>query len=302
MAVRQRTKPPKSPRRARLLLMFGLKHSALLAFALAGLLGSGGTAHASPKHPIPTTLCEVLSHSASWDNRFISVPASYFDGGWPGGPVIADGHCEDGALGVAFANHTDAEKYLDSSIPSDSLGTFDHSVQATWTGRFHANYGKFHETFLDVQGITNLSVEPIDFSKSDASPIRTSIEEVVTHPLLYNHQTIAFHSRFESDGTHGSMVFECGSGNTGSGIPIRSTTGANGEEALENALRQGGPGTLDKTIEADWVGRVSWFPSAPPFHSVYRIQITAIRNLTVSRHANYLPPCGPETKSRSHKD
>ena len=56
------------------------------------------------------------------------------------------------------------------------------------------------------------------------------------------------------------MVFECGSGNIGRGIPIRSTTGANGEEALEHALRQGGPGTLDKTIGADWIGRLSWFP------------------------------------------
>jgi hypothetical protein len=277
--------------------MFVLKQPVCIAIALISLWCSTRTSQASPKHPIPTTLCEVLSHSAGWDNKLISVSASYFDGGWPGGPVIADDRCEAGVVDVTFANHGGAERYLESSIPSDSLGTFDHSVQATWTGRFHADYGKFHETFLDVQGIANLSVTPVDFSKSDASPIPTSIEEIVTHPRVFNHQTIAFHSQFESDGMHGSMVFECGSGNIGRGIPIRSTTGANGEEALEHALRQGGPGTLDKTIGADWIGRLSWFPS--PVHPVYRIQITAIRNLTVSMHANYVPVCGPESESRT---
>lgn len=213
--------------------------------------------------------------------------------------MIADDRCEAGVVDVTFANHGGAERYLESSIPTDSLGTFDLCVQAIWTGRFHADYGKFNETFLDVQGIANLSVTPVDFLKSDASPIPTSIEEIVTHPRVFNHQTITFHSQFESDGMHGSMVFECGSGNIGHGIRIKSTAGANGEEALEHALSQGGPGTLDKTIEADWTGRVSWFPNPPPFHSVYWIQITSIRNLTVSMHANYIQPCGSESESRS---
>lgn len=279
--------------------MFVLKQPVCIAIALISLGCSVRASQASPKHPIPTTLCDVLSHSTGWDNKLISVPASYFDGGWPGGAVLADDRCEAGVVDVTFANRGGAERYLDSSIPSDSLGTFDHSVQATWTGRFHADYGKFHETFLDVQGIANLSVTPVDFSKTDASPIPTSIEGIVTHPRVFNHQTVAFHSQFESDGMHGSIVFECGSGNIGLGIPIRSTAGANGEEALEHALHQGGPGTLDKTIEADWIGRVSWFPNPPPFRSVYRIQITAIRNLTVSMHANYIQPCKSESGSRS---
>jgi hypothetical protein len=278
-------------------VMFVLKKPVSLAIALIGLWGSIRTAQASTRHVFPTTLCEVLSHSAGWDNKLISVSASYFDGGWPGGPVIADDRCEAGVVEVIFAKQIDAERYLDSSIPRDSLGTFDHSVQATWTGRFHANYGKFHETFLDVREITNLSVASINFSKSDASPIPTSIEEVVTHPRVFNHQTIAFHSRFEK-GMHGSMVFECGSENEVRGISIRSTAGANGGEALEDALRQGGPGTLDKTIEADWIGRLGWFPNPPPFHPVYRIQITAIRNLTVSRHAKHIPLCGSESDTR----
>jgi hypothetical protein len=253
---------------------------------------------ATGTQPIPTNLCEVMSHSAKWDNKLISVPASYFDGGWPGGPVIVDDRCEAGVVDVAFAEHTDAERQLDSSIPNDSLGTFDHSVQATWIGQFYANHGKFHETFLDVQRIANLSVTPVDFSKSDASPISTSIEEVVTHPRVYNHKTIAFHSRFESDGMHGSMVFECGTGNIGRGIPIESTAGASGEEALNQALRQGGPGTLDKTIKADWIGRVSWFPRQAPLRPVYKIQITAIRNFTVSIHANNILSCGSKSESR----
>jgi hypothetical protein len=277
--------------------MFVLKKSVSIAVAFTALWCSLGASQASPKHPIPTTLCDVLSHSTRWDSKLISVPASYFDGGWPGGPVLADDRCEAGVVEVTFADHRVAER-LDSSMPSDSLGTFDHSVQATWIGQFHANHGKFHATFLEVQRTTNLSVTAVDFSKSDASPISTGIEEVVTHPRVYNHKTIAFHSRFESDGMHGSMVFECGTGNIGRGIPIKSTAGASGEKALDDALRQGGPGTLDKTIEAEWIGRLSWSPNPPPFHSVYRIQITAIRNLTVSMHANYIQQCGSESESR----
>lgn len=266
-------------------------------FAIALTTLSAGI-KANGVQAIQTNLCEVMSHPSEWNNKLISVSAWYFDGGWPGGPVIADDRCEAGVLDVAFAEHADAEKRLNSAIPDDSLGTFDHSVQATWIGRFRASHGKFHETFLDIQRITNLTVTPVDFSKSDASPISTTIEDVVTHPRVYNHKTIAFHSRFESDGMHGSMVFECGVGNIGRGIPIRSIDGASGEEALEHALRNGGPGTLDKTIEADWVGRVSSFPRAAPFRPVYKMQITAIRNLTVSMHASEISSCGSESESR----
>lgn len=278
--------------------MFVPKLPAFFAVTFIGLSSSMSCAQVIPERPIPTTLCDVLSHSAGWENKLISVSAAYFDGGWPGGPVIADDRCETGVVDVTFAKHSDVERYLNSSIPSGSLGTFDHSVQAIWTGQFHTNYGKFHETFLDVQRMTNLSVKPVDFSMSGGAPISTSIEEVVTHPRIFNHKTIAFHSRFESDGMHGSMVFECGSGDVGRGIPIRSTAGARGEEALEHALHQGGPGTLDKTIEADWTGRVSWFPTPPPYHPVYKIQITAIRNLTVTIHANAVPQCGAQRNAR----
>lgn len=282
--------------------MFVLKQQVCLAISMISLCCSFGASQASPKRPISTTLCDVLSNSTGWDNKLISVPASYFDGGWPGGPVLADDRCEAGVVDVTFAKRTGAERYLDSSVPNDSLGTFDHSVQATWIGQFHANYGKFHATFLEIQRIKNLSVTLVDFSRSDASPISTSIEEVVNHPRVYNHKTIAFHSRFESDGRHGSMVFECGTGDIGRGIPIKSTAGASGEEALDDALRQGGPGTLDKTIEADWIGRLSWFPRSAPFQPVYKIQITAIRNLTASMHANEISSCGSESESRPSQD
>jgi len=134
-------------------------------------------------------------------------------------------------------------------------------------------------------------VKPVDFSKSDSSPIATSIEEVVTHPQVFEHKTIAFHSRIESDGMHGSWVSECGHENTEVGISIVSFAGASGEQSLEHAFNQGGPGTLDKTIWADWTGRLSWFPSAPPFHPVYEIQIISIKNLTVSMHERAVLDC-----------
>lgn len=274
--------------------MFRRLKTVFFAIASIALSASVTTTGAQP---IPAKLCDVMSHSSEWNNKLISVSAAYFDGGWPAGPVIADDRCKAGVVDVAFA-HAEAEKRLNSAIPDDSLGTFDHSVQAIWIGKFRANHGKFHETFLDIQDITNLTVTPVDFSKSDASPISTTIEEVVTHPRVYNHKAIAFHSRFESDGMHGSMVFECSTGNIGRGIPIRSTAGATGEEALDDALRQGGPGTVDKTIEADWIGRVSWFPRAAPFRPVYKIQITAIRNLTISMHANQTSSCGSESEPR----
>lgn len=173
---RQHARNHDSRCRVKLLLMSGLKQIVFCAIVLLVLSVSIKTTEASPRHPIPTSVCEVLSHSAEWDNKLISVSASYFDGGWPGGPVIADDRCEAGVVDVAFAG-TNAEKRLNSAIPDDTLGTFDHSVQATWIGNFRANHGKFHETFLDVQRITNLTVTPVDFLKSDASPISATIED-----------------------------------------------------------------------------------------------------------------------------
>ena len=127
--------------RARLLFMSVLKQPACIAIALISLWFSTEPSQASRRAPIPTTLCEVLSQPTGWDNKLISVSASYFNGGGPGGPVIADDRCEAGVVDVTFANHGGAERYLESSIPTDSLGTFDLCVQAIWTGRFHADYG-----------------------------------------------------------------------------------------------------------------------------------------------------------------
>jgi len=192
--------------------LFGQKRPVFIALALMSTAVSIRTIHAYPRRSIPTTLCEVLSHPAKWDNKVVSISASYLDGVVWQGPVLADDRCENGVMDVAFTRHTTAEKDLDSSIPRDSLGTFDHSVQAIWTVRFHSNHGKFHETFLDVQTITNLSVSPMDLFSSDASPISTSVDEIVSHPRVFNHKKVAFHSEFMSDGMHGSMVFECGLG------------------------------------------------------------------------------------------
>jgi hypothetical protein len=276
--------------------MFSLRKPMLVVVALVSTTPIVSTSQASSKHPVPTTLCEVLSHPDRWNNELVSVSASYFDAG-SHGAVLADDRCEVGVVDVTFVWNSKAKRELDSSIPGDSLGTFDHSVQGTWTGRFHTNYGKFHETFLDVQTITNLSVTPVDFSTSDSSPIVTSIEEVVTHPRMFDHKTISFHSRIESDGMHGSWVSECGHANTEVGISIMSSAGAIGEQSLEHALNQGGPGTLDKTIWADWTGRLTWLPRATPFHPVYQIQIISIKNLTVSMHEEAVLDCESAAKS-----
>jgi hypothetical protein len=125
--------------------------------------------------------------------------------------VLADDRCDNGVLEVAFARSSTARKGLDAALPNDSLGTFDRAVKGTWVGRFHSDYGRFHETFLEVSTISNLSVVPFDFSTSYASPISTTVDEVVKHPKEFNHK-IAYHrSEYMSDGTHGSMIFECNS-------------------------------------------------------------------------------------------
>jgi hypothetical protein len=265
--------------------MFRRRQAILLAATLALLSCVTAIKAQVISTPTPTDLCAIMAHPADWDNKLISVSASYYEAAWPGGPVLADDHCDAGVVNVAFARHTDIDKRLTTSIPETSLGTFDHSVNAAWIGRFHAKYGKFHETFFEVERIANFKVAAIDFSESDASPISASIEEVVTHPRVFNHKTIAFRSRFESDGMHASLLFECGAGNIGRAIRIMSTEGAKGLNVLDDALYRGGPGTSDKTIQADWIGRVSWSPRAKPLESGYQIQIISVQNLVVKMHA-----------------
>jgi hypothetical protein len=247
-----------------------------------------GTSHAFPQHPISTNLCEVLSSPSDWNNKIVSLAAAYFIGGFDG-PVIVDEHCENGIVEISFMKHTTSEDELETAIPRNSLGTFDHTVTGTWIGRFHSNYGKFHETFLDVQAIRHLTVSPIDFSSSDASPIRTTLKDIVAQPKVFDRKTVVVDAEFMTDAMHGSMVFECGAHGMGPGILIRRISGARGEDTLDHALQQGHLATLDKTIRAEWTGRLSSLPN--PVRGGYEIQITAIRNLAVVMHPDALP-CG----------
>jgi hypothetical protein len=266
--------------------MLGIKQFVVAALFYLALAACEGTGHASPPHAIPTSICMVLSHPTDWNNKIVSVSASYYDDGIHGA-VLADDHCANGVLQMTFLSRSTAQAGLNAAFPDDSLGTFDHATNGTWVGRFRSDYGKFHETFLEVRAITNLTVVPIDFSASDASPIHTTVDEIVNHPKQFDHKTVVLRSEYMSDGMHGSMVFDCNPNNDERGIRIRSTTGAKGQDTLDQALQQGYRGTIDKTIRAEWTGRLSWIPST--VSGIYEIQIIEVRNLTLSKHPNAVP-------------
>jgi hypothetical protein len=142
---------------------------------------------------------------------------------------LVDRHCDDRPLEAQILWGSNARAELDAALSKDSLGTFGSAVTGTWVGRFHSDYGKFHERFLEVRAITNLSASPIDFSISDASPIPTTVGEIVNHPRALDHKTVVFRSEFLSDGMHGSIVFECGAGGPlfpihSAGCPIHSAS------------------------------------------------------------------------------
>jgi hypothetical protein len=267
-----------------------MRQSVVAALTCIAIAAGVATSHASPREPIPTSICTVLLRPADWDNKIVSLSASYYDG-VISSAVLADDHCDHGVLEAELVWDSAADKELKAALSKDLFGTFGSAVTGTWVGRFHTNYGKSHGTFLEVRAITNLSVSPIDFSASEASPIPTTVEEIVNHPKEFAHKTVVFRSEYISDGMHGSMVFDCGSKGVGSGIRIQRTTGAKGEETLDQALQHGYPGTMDKTIRAEWTGRLAWFPSLAS--GFYEVQITAIRDLTFSVHP-YEEPCGAQ--------
>jgi hypothetical protein len=273
--------------------MFQTRNRLVAALAIAMVAGSG-TSHASSRDPIPTSICTVLSRPADWNNKNVSLSASYYGDGFFGGALV-DNHCDDSVLEVAIVWNSQAQAELKAALLKARLGSFGNVVSGTWVGRFHSNYGKFHGTFLEVRAIANLSVLPIDFSISDASPISTTLGEIVNHPKAFNQKTVVFRSELMSD-LHGSIVFECVSKGVARGIKIRSTIEAKGEETLDRALQQGLPGTLDKTISAEWTGRLVWFPR--PGSSGYEIQIVAIEHLTSSLHPAEAP-CESEAASAS---
>jgi hypothetical protein len=279
---------------------FRMRLTIIVAFACFALVLCVGTSQTSPQEPVPTSICAILSQPTDWDNKIVSLSAAYYDDEI-NGAVLADDHCDKGAIELVFPWNSPAKEPLKAALSKDSRGNFGSSVTGTWVGRFHSDYGKFHDMFLEATAVSDLALFPIDFSTGDASPISTTIEEILKRPKESSHKTVVFRSQFESDGMHGSWVSYCESERVGHGIIIRTFEGANGEKALDKARHHGSPGTIDKTIWAEWTGRLVWFPRAKPASGFYEIQIIGIRNLTFTMHPDaYACEIQPAPTPSSH--
>jgi len=117
-------------------------------------------------------------------------------------------------------------------------------------------------------------------NKPEVLPIPTAVCAITMQPRLYRGKLVSFQAEFWSDGIEHSVLVDpwCkhGLGPNWTGSP-------KGEEAFDKALRTGGPGTLDKTITATWIGRFAWHPGQIP---TWVLKVIEIKDLKL----DYIPP------------
>jgi hypothetical protein len=101
--------------------------------------------------------------------------------------------------------------------------------------------------------------------RADASPktsaVSTTVCEVTQHPERFVGRRVSFDAVVVSDGIERTVLFDNRNQECTRGIvpttDVRSQQGRVADRALERALSQGHPGTLDKKITAHFLGVLS---------------------------------------------
>jgi hypothetical protein len=130
-------------------------------------------------------------------------------------------------------------------------------------------------------------------SVAETSPgvLQTNICEIRLHPERFLGKRVSFHAQVMSDGIERTVLIdgnpECKLGLT----PLTIEGDADSERAadkLSAAIFQGHPGTLDKRIEADFVGIFSMqkpetVGMSSAFKDVGVIRVQSVENLKISQ-------------------
>jgi len=98
----------------------------------------------------------------------------------------------------------------------------------------------------------------VSFGCSAEQPktLQTSVCEIRRRPSFFLHKNVAVKAKYESDGTHASLLTDSHCKNVGISIlfyPSEDSSLA----ILKSFLKRGRPGTVDKEIHGTFVGRMT---------------------------------------------
>jgi hypothetical protein len=117
--------------------------------------------------------------------------------------------------------------------------------------------------------------------RSAPKPIRTSICAVVAHPEGFHNKTVAVHGWLSSDGREHTVIVDKACRERGFAllIPAGKQTDAD-VMLLWDAVYAGQPGTIDKEIQALFVGTFLWSPTRVPSRT---LTLQAVSDLRTSK-------------------